>query len=313
MLNKIKTDVLIIGSGPAGCTAAIYTIRAGFKTLVLGGVSHGGQLIKTNDVENYPGVPGPISGFELMDKIHKQTVALGVEFAQEIVVKIEDSARPFIVHTASGKIYEASAIVVATGSTAKWLNLPSEEAFKGRGVSTCATCDGFFYKGKDVCVVGGGNKAFEEAIFLTRFCRKVYIVHRRDSFRAHKITIDHAKANPKIEFVLSATPKEIQGDETGVTTLIVEDTNTKELRKIPLQGIFVAIGTVPQTDFLKTTSVKLEPSGHVVYNAFAKTNVAGLFVAGDCTDKIYNQAITAAGMGAKAGMEVINFLNDTAV
>lgn len=305
-----ETDILIIGSGPAGCTAAIYGARSGFKTLVLTGKSHGGQLVKTNDVENFPGFQNPLSGYEVMDHIHKQCARLGINFEIDTVVKVEGDKTPFTVHLESGKTIKARVVIVATGSTASWLGIESEQAFIGKGVSTCATCDGFFYKNKEACVIGGGNKAFEEAMFLTKFCSKVYLIHRRDGFRAHKATIDKLQANPKVEFVLSSTVETVNGDEHGVSSVTVKNVHSGALRDIAVKGVFVSIGTIPQTDFLKGTAVHLAKNGHVVVNNHNHTNVEGIFAAGDCADDLYNQAIIAAGSGAKAAMAAITYLNE---
>ena len=305
-----ETDILIIGSGPAGCTAAIYGVRAGFRTLVLNGKSHGGQLVRTSELENFPGFEQPVSGFEVMDIIHKQCERLGVVFKHETVVKIEEHAKPFVVHCDGGKQVKARAIIVATGSTPMLLGIESEKKFMGKGVSTCATCDGFFYRNKTAAVIGGGNKAFEEALFLTKFCGKVYLVHRREGFRADKVEIEKAKNNPKIEFVLNAVVHSVNGDDGGVKSLTVQDVNNQSLREIALDGVFVSIGTLPQTDFLKDSSVKLARRGHVVADAKTHTSVRGIFAAGDCADENHNQAIIAAGSGAKAGMEAVKYLNE---
>ncbi|MDR0734820.1 MAG: thioredoxin-disulfide reductase [Elusimicrobiota bacterium] len=305
-----EADILIVGSGPAGCTAAIYAVRAGFKTLVLNGEAHGGQLVRTHELENFPGFILPLSGYEVMEAMHKQCARLGVQFAAETVVKIEEHAKPFVVHCEGGRQITARAVIVASGSAQMWLGLESEKQFFGRGVSTCATCDGFFYRGKTVCVVGGGNKAFEEALFLTKFCDKVYIVHRRDAFRADKAEVDKARANPKIEFMINSVVHAINGDDKGVSSITVRDINDKSLREIALSGVFVSIGTTPQTDFLKGSSVKLTARGHVLVDAKNHTAVPGIFAAGDCADEYHNQAVIAAGAGAKAAIEAVKYLNE---
>jgi thioredoxin reductase (NADPH) len=305
-----NADILIIGSGPAGCTAAIYGVRAGYKTVVLAGHAHGGQLVKTNDMENFPGFIDPVSGYEVMDKIHKQCARLGVEFMYETVVKIEESARPFAVHCESGLQISARAVIIAVGATALWLGIESEKRFIGRGVSTCATCDGFFYRNKTACVIGGGNKAIEEAIFLTKFCSKVYLIHRRETFRAHKVTVDKARAAANLEFVLSSTVQSINGDEAGVKSVTVKNVNTNNLRDIETNGVFVAVGTAPQTNFLKDSGVNLTSGGYVAADERTHTNIKGIFAAGDCANNIYNQAVVAAGSGAKAGIEAVSLLNE---
>ena len=305
-----SADILIIGSGPAGCTAAIYAVRAGFKTLVLNGKARGGQLVRTSELENFPGFEQPVSGFEVMDIIHKQCERLGVQFAHETVVKIEEHAKPFVVHCEGGKQITARVVIIATGSMPMWLGIDSEKKFMGKGVSSCATCDGFFYRNKTAAVIGGGNKAFEEALFLTKFCQKVYLVHRRDAFRADKKEVELAKNNPKIEFALNSVVHSINGDEAGVKSLTVRDVSNQSLREIELSGVFVAIGTVPQTEFLKDSSIKLAQRGHVAVNLHNHTSVPGIFAAGDCADEHHNQAVIAAGSGAKAGMEAVKYLNE---
>lgn len=309
MSETIQTDVLIIGAGPAGCAGSLYTVRAGLKTVMLGGVSPGGQLLKTQDVENYPGFVDPVNGFDLMDAMHKQAKRLGVELTRETATKIETGSKPYKVHTKEGKIYEAKAIIIATGSEARWLGIPSEEPFKNKGVSACATCDGFFFKGKEVVIVGGGNTAFEDALFLAEICPKITIVHRREGFRAEKILIDKVKANPKIEMKLCSVVDEIIGDDTGVKSIKVRDVTNEEISEIKCEGIFVAIGSIPQTDFLKGSGVELEDNKHVKVDARTKTSVEGIFAGGDCADAIYRQAITSAGTGAQASLEAISYIS----
>lgn len=308
MSETIQTDVVIIGAGPAGCAGALYTVRAGLKTTLLGGASPGGQLLKTQDIENWPGFENPIGGFELMDAMHKQCKRLGVDFTREIATKVE-TGKLHKVHTKEGKIYETKAIIIATGSEARWLGIPSEEPFKNKGVSACATCDGFFFKGKEVVIVGGGNTAFEDALFLAEICPKVTIVHRREGFRAEKILIDKVKANPKITMKLCAVIDEIIGDDTGVKSVKVKDVTNEKISELKCEGIFVAIGSIPQTDFLKDSGVELEDDGHIKVDAKTKTNIDGIYAGGDCADRIYRQAITSAGTGAQASLEVISYIN----
>lgn len=303
-----QTDLLIIGAGPAGCSAAIYAVRAGLKTVIAGGTIPGGQLLQTNEIENYAGFVNPVGGFEMMDAMHKQCKRLGVEFTSEEVAKIEGEKTPFTVTCTSGKVYQAASIVIATGAKARWLNLPEEEKLRGKGVSACATCDGFFMRGKNVCVVGGGNTAFEDALFLAQFCPKVYLVHRREGFRAEQVTVEQARKNPKIEFVLNAVPEKILGDD-AVTGLRVKNVQTGETKDLSVSGVFVAIGAVPQTDFLKDSLVALSDSGLVLADERTHTTIEGIFAAGDCADKYYRQAIIAAGSGAKAGIEAAAFVN----
>ena len=303
-----ETDLLIIGAGPAGCSAAIYAVRAGVKTVIAGGAAPGGQLLQTSDIENYAGFVNPVGGFEIMDAMHKQCKRLGVEFTTDQVVKIEGEKTPFIVTCEGGKTYQAKSIVIATGAKARWLGLAEEENFKGHGLSACATCDGFFMRGKSVCVVGGGNTAFEDALFLSQFCPKVYLVHRRDAFRADQVTVEKVKNTPNIELVLNCVPAQLLGTD-AVEGLKVKNVQTGEEKELACSGVFVAIGAVPQTDFLKDSLVALADNGLVLADERTHTTLEGIFAAGDCADKYYRQAIIAAGSGAKAGIEAAAFVN----
>lgn len=304
----IETDLLIIGAGPAGCSAAIYAVRAGVKTIIAGGAVPGGQLLQTSDIENYAGFVNPVGGFEIMDNMHKQCKRLGVEFTSDEIVKVEGEKSPFTLTCADGKQYKAASVIVATGAKARWLGLPGEEKFIGRGLSACATCDGFFMRGKTVCIVGGGNTAFEDALFLAQFCPEVNLIHRRDAFRADKVTVEKAKANPHIKLVLNSVPVEILGAE-AVEGVRVKNVQTGETADIPCSGLFVAIGAVPQTDFLKNSLVALADNGLVLADERTRTTIEGIFAAGDCADKHYRQAVIAAGTGAKAGIEAAAFVN----
>lgn len=303
-----QRDLIIIGAGPAGCSAAIYAVRAGLKPLICGGAVPGGQLLQTSELENYAGFVNPIGGFELMDNMHKQCKRLGVEFSTDEIAKIEGEKTPFTLTTTSGKQYSAISVIIATGAKARWLNLPGEEKLRGHGLSACATCDGFFMRGKKVCVVGGGNTAFEDALFLAQFCPEVNLIHRRDAFRADQVTVEQAKKNPHIKFVLNSVPEAILGD-TAVTGLRVKNVQTGELTDIDCQGVFVAIGADPQTAFLKDSLVALSDRGLVLADEKMHTTIEGIFAAGDCADKYYRQAIVAAGSGAKAGIEAAAFVN----
>ena len=303
-----QTELLIIGAGPAGCSAAIYAVRAGIKTTVAAGAVPGGQLLQTSEVENYAGFENPVGGFELMDAMHKQCKRLGVEFTSDEVQKIEGEKTPFTITCAGGKVYQASSVIIATGAKARWLGLPGEEKFKGKGLSACATCDGFFMRGKEVCIVGGGNTAFEDALFLAQFCTKVSLIHRRDAFRADQVTVEQVKNNPKIELVLNSVPVQILGTEK-VEGVRVKNVQTGEEKDIPCAGLFVAIGATPQTDFLKSSLVALSDNGLVLSNERTHTTIEGIFAAGDCCAKYYRQAIIAAGAGAKAGIEAAAFIN----
>lgn len=305
----IETDILIIGAGPAGCSAAVYCLRAGLKTIVLGGSSLGGQLLQTNDIENYPGFEQPVSGYDIMDKMHKQCKRLGAEIIGETVTKLETSSSPFKVYTESGKEYQALSIIIATGASARWLGVKGEGEYKGKGVSACATCDGFFFRGKEVCVIGGGNTAFEDALFLTNFCSKVYLIHRRDGFRADKLTVEKAKANAKIEMLIPYVAEEIKGENGAVKSIVLKNVSDGSLKEVETDGVFVAVGSIPQTSFLKGGEIKLSASGCVIADERTFTNVKGIFAAGDCADELYRQAIIAAGTGAKAAIEAINYVN----
>lgn len=295
----IETDLLIIGAGPAGCSAAIYAVRAGVKTIIAGGAVPGGQLLQTSDIENYAGFVNPVGGFEIMDNMHKQCKRLGVEFTSDEIVKVEGEKSPFTLTCADGKQYKAASVIVATGAKARWLGLPGEEKFIGRGLSACATCDGFFMRGKTVCIVGGGNTAFEDALFLAQFCPEVNLIHRRDAFRADKVTVEKAKANPHIKLVLNSVPVEILGAE-AVEGVRVKNVQTGETADIPCSGLFVAIGAVPQTDFLKNSLVALADNGLVLADERTHTTIEGIFAAGDCADKHYRQAVIAAGTDRKS-------------
>lgn len=305
----METDVLIIGSGPAACSAALYTTRAGLKTIMLGGKNFGGQLVQTNEVENYAGFIDPIGGFELMDKMHKQCQRLGAEILQKTAVSVKKEGKKLLTELEGGEIISSYAVLASTGATARWLNVEGENKFKNHGLSACATCDGFFYRGKTVAIIGGGNTAFEDALFLTNFCKKVYLIHRRAGFRADEITIKKAQSNPKIEFVIPAVTTKLLGDDKALTGIELQNPETKEIKTLEVQGVFVAIGSIPQTKFLADSGVKLTESGHVITDEKQRTNIEGLFAAGDCQDPVYRQAIIAAGSGAKAAIEIINYIN----
>ncbi|MBQ8843915.1 MAG: thioredoxin-disulfide reductase [Elusimicrobiaceae bacterium] len=304
----IKTDLMIIGAGPAGCSAAIYAVRSGVKTMIAGGAMPGGQLLQTNDLENYAGFENPVGGFELMTAMHKQCKRLGVEILTDKIVKIEGEKTPFILTAESGEQYESMAVIIAAGASARWLGVSGEEKLKGHGVSACATCDGFFFRGKEVVVVGGGNTAFEDALFLSQFCPKVTLVHRREGFRADAVTVEKVKNTPNISMMLNCVIDEVIGQEK-VTAAILRNVKTQEKTTLSCDGIFVAVGAVPQTDWLKESAVKLTENGLVQVDAHQQTNVAGIFAAGDCTEPEFRQAIVAAGSGAKAGISAASFIN----
>ncbi len=299
---------MIIGAGPAGCSAAIYAVRSGVKTMIAGGAMPGGQLLQTNDLENYAGFENPVGGFELMTAMHKQCKRLGVEILTDKIVKIEGEKTPFILTAESGEQYESMAVIIAAGASARWLGVSGEEKLKGHGVSACATCDGFFFRGKEVVVVGGGNTAFEDALFLSQFCPKVTLVHRREGFRADAVTVEKVKNTPNISMMLNCVIDEVIGQEK-VTAAILRNVKTQEKTTLSCDGIFVAVGAVPQTDWLKESAVKLTENGLVQVDAHQQTNVAGIFAAGDCTEPEFRQAIVAAGSGAKAGISAASFIN----
>ncbi len=298
-------DVIIIGSGSAGYTAAIYACRAGRKTLILAGSIPGGQLMITSDVENFPGFPEGVLGPELMEKLRRQAEKFGPEIIYDDVSFVDFSSRPFKV-VGGGKSYEGKSVIIATGANAKWLGLPSETKFRGRGVSSCATCDGFFFKGKDVVTVGGGDTAMEEATFLANITNSVTVVHRRDALRASKIMQERATANPKIHFVWDSTVKEITGDDK-VTGVQLHNLKSGKDSHVNAEGVFVAIGYEPNTGFLKG-KVELDSQGYVVTKKDTETNVPGVFAAGDVRDHKYRQAVTAAADGCMAAIDADRFL-----
>lgn len=302
-------DVIVIGSGPAGCTAALYASRAFLKTLVIAGFESGGQLMLTTDVENFPGYPEGITGPEMMADLRKQAERFGAEFRDEDASEVDFAHRPFKVTSPSGT-HTAKTVIMATGSSAKWLGLESEKRLMGRGISACATCDGFFFKDKPVVVVGGGDTAMEEATFLTKFASKVTIVHRRDAFRASKIMATRALENPKIDVEWNTVIEEILGDEK-VAGVRLKNTETGETKELAVDGYFAAIGHKPNTDLVKG-QLRLDEGGYIIADGphETHTSVAGVFVAGDVFDLRYKQAITAAGSGCKAAIDAERWLEE---
>jgi thioredoxin reductase (NADPH) len=302
--------VVIIGSGPAGYTAAIYAARAMLDPILIQGIAPGGQLTVTTDVENYPGYADVIQGPWLMEQMEKQAAHVGAKLVPDHVNKVELTRRPFRIECDSGNVYLADALILATGAQARWLDLPSEQKFRGYGVSACATCDGFFYRGKDVLVIGGGNTAVEEALFLTNFAAKVTLVHRRDSLRAEKILQDRLFKHPKIEVVWNSVLDDIVGreDPLKVTHARLKNIKTGAVEERAVDGVFIAIGHSPSTE-LVAGHVEMKPSGYIKTAPHSTaTSVPGLFAAGDVADDIYRQAVTAAGLGCMAALETERFL-----
>ncbi|MGC6472293.1 MAG: thioredoxin-disulfide reductase [Parvibaculales bacterium] len=309
-MSEKHTKVLIIGSGPAGYTAAIYAARAMLEPVMVRGIQPGGQLTITTDVENYPGFADAVQGPWLMEQMEAQAANVGTDLISDIITKADLSQRPFRCTGDSGTVYTADTVVIATGAQAKWLGLDSETKFQGFGVSACATCDGFFYRDKEVLVVGGGNTAVEEALFLTNFASKVTLVHRRDALRCEKILEERLLKHDKIEVAWNSTLDEIVGDEDplGVTGAVLRDTQTGETRSVSADGIFIAIGHAPSTE-LFTEQLETKSGGYLITKPDSTaTSIPGVFAAGDVTDDIYRQAVTAAGMGCMAALEAEKYL-----
>ena len=309
-MSAKHAKLVVLGSGPAGYTAAIYAARAMLKPVVIQGMQPGGQMTITTDVENYPGFADVIQGPWLMEQMQAQAAHVGTEFVMDHIARVDLSRRPFRLEGNSGDTYTCDALVIATGAQARWLGLPSEEKFKGHGVSACATCDGFFYKGKQVAVFGGGNTAVEEALFLTNFASKVTIVHRRDGFRAERIMQERLFKNPKIEVIWDSVLEEVTGSENpkSVTGVSVKNVKTGKVTQLPVDGVFVAIGHAPATELFKG-QLEMKESGYLVTAPDSThTSIPGVFAAGDVKDDIFRQAVTAAGMGCMAALEAERYL-----
>lgn len=309
--KEFKTKVLIIGSGPAGYSAAVYTSRVMLKPIMVTGMEPGGQLTTTTDVENYPGFAKAIQGPWLMEEMKKQAENVGTEFVTDIISDVDFSKRPFVCKGQNGNTFISDTVIISTGAQARWLGIENEESFKGFGVSSCATCDGFFYKGKEVAVVGGGNAAVEEAIYLSGIASKVYLIHRRDELRAEKMLQEKIFKNKKIEIIWNTVVEKVNGTDNpknleSITIKNVKDNLTKELK---IHGFFVAIGHNPATSIFKN-QIKMDDEGYIITNPDSTaTNIEGVFAAGDVKDKIFRQAITAAGMGCMAALEAEKLLN----
>ena len=312
-MNKIENNLLIIGSGPAGYTAAIYAARANLQPHLVSGLEPGGQLTITTDVENYPGFGNVIQGPWLMEEMKKQALNVGTIFHNDIVTSVNFDNNPFISITESGKEFISKSIIIATGAQARWLNIDSENKFKGFGISACATCDGFFFKDQKIIVVGGGNSAVEEALYLTKFASKVILVHRRDSLRAEKILQDRLFKNEKIELLWDSKVIEFVGKENPQTLkqVILENTKNGKQSKIDIDGAFIAIGHDPATSLFKG-KVDMDNENYIITkNDSTETSIKGVFAAGDVKDKIYRQAVTAAGMGCMAALEAEKFISES--
>ena len=305
------TKVLILGSGPAGYTAAIYAARAMLKPILVHGSQPGGQLTTTTDVENYPGYSKVIQGPWLMDEMKGQAEAVGTEMIQDHISKVDLSKKPFTAVGDSGQVYTADSFIISTGAQARWLNLKSEQEFRGFGVSACATCDGFFFKEKKVAVVGGGNAAVEEAMFLTKFAAKVYLIHRRNELRAEKMLQEKLKANKKIEIIWDSAVNEVIGtsEPKVVKALKIKNLKTNNVSELKIDGLFIAIGHDPATELFKN-QLKMDKEGYLITKPDStETNIPGVFAAGDVKDKIFRQAVTAAGMGCMSALEAEKFIS----
>jgi len=302
----VTDKLLIIGSGPAGLTAAIYAARAGLDPVMIEGVERGGQLMITTDVENYPGFPDGVMGPDLMEQIRKQAERFGTRIMSSDVTRVDFSKRPFKVWV-DKDTYEAESIIISTGASARWLGIPGEDKLRGFGVSACATCDGFFFRDKELVVVGGGDSAMEEAMFLTKFASKLTVVHRRDEFRATKVMSDRVLDHPKIDVAWNTTVEEILGDDL-VTGVVLRDTVTGETRELATDGVFVAIGHTPNTKVFEG-QLELDDAGYIVTDPGQTfTSVEGVYAAGDVADKVYRQAVTAAGLGCQAALDAERWL-----
>lgn len=311
-MAEYKSKVLIIGSGPAGYTAGIYAARAGHKTVLVSGEQIGGQLTMTTDIENFPGFAQPIAGSELMEQMRQQAINLGVEIIDDRIVEVDFKQRPFICSSENHNQFTGDTVIICTGASARWLGLPNEEKFRGFGVSGCATCDGFFYRGRDVAVVGGGNTAVEEALYLTNFAKSVTLIHRRDSLRADKIMQERLQKNTKIQIEWNSVVEDVLGTDAprAVTGLRLKNVRTDNIKDIRVDGVFIAIGHHPNTDIFQG-QLELSSDGYILTAPDScKTNIAGVFAAGDVQNPLFRQAVVAAGSGCMAALEADKFLQE---
>ena len=314
MSERINTNVLIIGSGPAGYTAAIYAARANLKPHMVSGLEPGGQLTITTDVENYPGFGDVIQGPWLMEQMKEQAEKVGTVIHNDLITEVNFNAKPFIAKTDSGLYFESKTVIISTGAQARWLNIDSEEKFKGYGISACATCDGFFFKEQEIAVIGGGNSAVEEALYLTNFASKVTLIHRRDSLKAEKILQDRLFKHPKINIMWNKTVKEFMGSNEPVALekILLQDIKTKDESTLKVNGAFIAIGHDPSTS-LFLEKIAMDNDNYIITKPDStETNIPGVYAAGDVKDKIYRQAVTAAGMGCMAALEAEKFITEGA-
>ena len=310
--KEYQTKVLIVGSGPAGYTAAVYAARAMLKPIMVAGFEPGGQLTTTTDVENYPGFSKVIQGPWLMDEMKKQAEAVGTVFINDVITKVDTSKKPFESKSENGDIFRSETIIIATGAQARWLKIPNEEKFRGFGISACATCDGFFYKDKKVAVVGGGNAAVEEALFLTKFASSVTLIHRRDNLRAEKMLQEKLKSNKKINIIWDTVVEKANGENNpkSLKSITIKNKKSGEVKDFKIDGLFVAIGHDPATKIFKD-KINMDSEGYILTKPDStSTNVPGVFAAGDVKDKIYRQAVTAAGMGCMAALEAEKYLSE---
>lgn len=314
-MPEIYTKVLIIGSGPAGYAAAIYAARANLEPVLVSGLEPGGQLMITTDVENYPGFADVIQGPWLMEQMRLQAEHVGTKIIQEQIIDVDFSSRPFMCRGDGGTVYKAETVIIATGAQAKWLGLETEMKFRGFGVSGCATCDGFFFRGREVAVVGGGNTAVEEALYMTNHASKVTLIHRRDKLRAEKILQERLLKHPKIQIIWNHVVDEVLGNEDplGVTGVRLKHAHSGETRLLPVEGVFIAIGHVPNTKIFRG-KMDLDEEGYIIGSpSTSKTSIEGVFAAGDVRDKVYRQAVTAAGMGCMGALDAASFLQDKGI